>query len=200
VEPTVWYYAFDSNGNLREITPNGVNPAIGAIRYTYDMANRLNKVENHNGSSYTKVAEMFYTGSGSRARLVTWSGGIPLTTTYTVDPLQSARVLRTSMGSHATSYLYGLSPLGEFGTQTAYYLIDGFGSIRQTADQNGNLALTRLYEPFGEVLAQKGGGTPTFGLGDGHYDVRTGLLLVNGQPLFHPLASRKSSEFCPQVL
>jgi RHS repeat-associated protein len=189
VEATTWYYTFDSNGNLREITPNGTNPANGALRYTYDAVNRLNKIEMHNGSSYAKVAEMFYTGLGSRTRLVAWSGGTPLTTTYTVDLLQSARILRASAGSNATTYLYGLSPLGEFGSQTVYYLIDGFGSIRQAADQNGNVTLARIYEPFGEILAEAGTGTPTFGFWGGQFDARTGLLFVNGR-YFDPVTRR----------
>lgn len=41
VEPKTWYYSFDNNGNLREVTPNGSNPGNGAIRYTYDATNRL---------------------------------------------------------------------------------------------------------------------------------------------------------------
>ncbi len=45
VESTTWYYRHDGNGNLLEMTPNGSSPANGAIRYTYDAANQLNKIE-----------------------------------------------------------------------------------------------------------------------------------------------------------
>ncbi|CAG0954738.1 partial tRNA3(Ser)-specific nuclease WapA, partial [Anaerolineae bacterium] len=38
VESTTWYYRHDGNGNLVEMTPNGSNPANGAIRYTYSTA------------------------------------------------------------------------------------------------------------------------------------------------------------------
>jgi hypothetical protein len=77
VEATTWYYRFDHNGNLREITPNGANPGSGAIRYTYDATSRLNKIETHNGSSYTLLAQMAYDGLGNRVRLTTWAMGVP---------------------------------------------------------------------------------------------------------------------------
>jgi hypothetical protein len=41
VEPTTWYYAFDNNGNLHEMTPNGSSPANGAIRYILRSAQSL---------------------------------------------------------------------------------------------------------------------------------------------------------------
>jgi hypothetical protein len=38
VELTMWYYHFDGNGNLVEMTPNGSSPGNGVIRYSYDAA------------------------------------------------------------------------------------------------------------------------------------------------------------------
>jgi hypothetical protein len=66
VESTTWYYRHDGNGNLVEMTPNGPSPANGAIRYTYSTVNQLNKIETHNGSAYSTLAQMAYDGIGSR--------------------------------------------------------------------------------------------------------------------------------------
>jgi hypothetical protein len=82
VETTTWYYRFDNNGNLVEMTPNGTNPANGAIRYTYNVANQLNKIETHNGSTYIALAQMAYDGIGSRVVLMGWISGAIYTTTY----------------------------------------------------------------------------------------------------------------------
>ena len=54
--------------NLREMMPNGASPANGAIRYTYNAANQLVKVETHNGSSYSKIAEPAYDGEACPER------------------------------------------------------------------------------------------------------------------------------------
>jgi RHS repeat-associated protein len=181
VEPTTWYYAYDNNGNLREMTPNGSSPANGAIRYTYDAANQLTKVETHNGSSYIKIAEPAYDGEGNRLRLVTWTGSTPLTTTYTYQLVEWTQVLQAKTGISTTTYLYGINPIGEFGTQSVYYLTDGAGSVRQLADPNGYVVLSRWYEPFGQVLTQKGTAVATYGYLGTPLDRVTGLVYINGR-------------------
>ena len=60
------------------MTPNGSSPANGAICYSYDAEDRLNKVETHDGSGYAEIAEAAYNGEGNRARLVTWAASVPL--------------------------------------------------------------------------------------------------------------------------
>jgi len=92
------------------MTPNGSNPANGAIRYSYDAENRLNKVETHNGSGYAEIAEAAYDGEGNRSRLVTWAAGVPLTTTYTYQLVEWVQVLQAKTGASTTTYLYGVNP------------------------------------------------------------------------------------------
>ena len=65
VDNTTWNYAYDANGSLTEVLPNG-NPASGAKRYTYNAAGNLVQVEAHNGSNWDVQAEMNYNGLGQR--------------------------------------------------------------------------------------------------------------------------------------
>lgn len=48
---TTWYYEFDARGNRMQV-PNGLTPANGEIRYTFNQANQLIRIEKHNGVSY----------------------------------------------------------------------------------------------------------------------------------------------------
>lgn len=135
----------------------------GAIRYTYDGANHLNKIETHDGSGYSTLAQMAYDGIGSRAVLTGWISGVAYTTTYASRIAGKVRILQAKSGVNATSHLYGLNQIGEFGSQSVYYLTDGVGSIRHLVDPNGAVKLARLYEPLGQVLMQAGTGDPMHG-------------------------------------
>jgi RHS repeat-associated protein len=188
VESTTWYYHFDGNGNLTEMTPNGNNPGNGAIRYSYDVANQLNKIETYSGS-YSTLAQMNYDGLGNRARLVTWAAGVPLTTTYATRIAGQGQILQASSGSNTTTYLYGLTALGEFGSQSVYYLSDGSGSVRQLADLNSAIVLTRWYEPLGQILLQSGSADATYGYLGAQVDRITGLLYINGA-YYDPVTGR----------
>jgi hypothetical protein len=121
VESTTWYYRFDNNGNLVEMTPNGANPANGAIRYTYSTANQMNKIETHNGSTYVTLAQMAYDGIGSRVVLTGWVSGVAYTTTYASRIAGKIQILQATSGANSTSYLYGLNQVGEFGVVRPFY-------------------------------------------------------------------------------
>jgi RHS repeat-associated protein len=189
IETITWYYRHDGNGNLVEMTPNGTNPANGAIRYTYNVANQLNKIETHNGSTYIALAQMAYDGIGSRVVLTGWVSGVAYTTTYASRIAGKVQILQAKSGVNATSYLYGLNQIGEFGSQTVYYLTDGVGSIRHLVDPNGAVKLARMYEPFGQVLVQTGVGDPIYGYLGAQFDRISGLLYINGR-YYDPITGR----------
>lgn len=189
VESTTWYYNYDANGNLRTMTPNGSNPGNGAIRYTYNGANQLSKIETHNGSAYVTLAQMAYDGIGSRVVLTGWVSGVAYTTTYASRIAGKVQILQATSGANSTSYLYGLNQVGEFGPQSVYYLTDGAGSIRHLVDPNGAVKLARLYEPFGQVLIQAGTGDPIYGYLGAQFDRISGLLYINGA-YYDPVTGR----------
>ena len=189
VESATWYYRFDGNGNLVEMTPNGTNPANGAIRYTYSTANQLNKIETHNGSAYSTLAQMAYDGIGSRVVLTGWVSGVAYTTTYASRIAGKVQILQATSGANATSYLHGLNQIGEFGAQSVYYLTDGVGSIRHLVDPNGAVKLARMYEPFGQMLMQKGASDPIYGYLGAQFDRISGLLYINGR-YYDPVTGR----------
>ncbi len=146
------------------ITPNGLAPANGAKRYSYDTAGQLVTAEHHDGSAYQVVSEMAYDGLRQRWQVIAWSGGISTTTTYAVDPAQGGVVLAATASSQTTVYVHGLAgPLAELTASWGYFLPDGLGSVRQLVDSSGGVTLAKSYEPYGEQLSSSGTGATSHG-------------------------------------
>lgn len=197
--PDTWYYEYDNNGNQVRQAPNGLTPAAGEVRYTFNQRNRLVRLETHDGSDYQLQGEAMYDGDGQRARTVAYMMGIPLTTTYTFDRRSGNPLLVAGAGQEA-AILYGLFALGEVGdSDWHYYLGDGQFSVRQLTGSSGDLALTRSYDPFGLVLQETGSGDALFGfrgaqaggmgllyVGGRYYDPRTGRFLSPNHDNFDP--------------
>ncbi len=171
------------------MTPNGTSPANGAIRYSYDAANRLNKAETYAGAAYATLAQMAYDGLGSRARLVGWVSGVAYTTTYASRFAGKIELLQATTGANTTTYLNGVAQIGEFGTQTSYYLVDGVGSVRQVVDQAGSIVFARWYDPFGQIIKQNGGGDALYGYLGAQFDRLSGLMYINGA-YYDPVTGR----------
>jgi RHS repeat-associated protein len=89
--------------------------------------------------------------------------------------------------------------LSLFSRKQYYHLGDGRFSVRQLVDENGDLALTRSYDPFGLVLQETGSGEALFGfmgaqaggmgllyVGGCYYDPRTGRFLSPNHDNFDP--------------
>ena len=89
--------------------------------------------------------------------------------------------MQAKSGVSTTTYLYGVNPIGEFGAQSVYYLTDGAGSVRQLADSRGFVVLSRWYEPFGQILTQKGTAVATYGYLGAPLDRVTGLVYIHGR-------------------
>jgi len=68
------------------------------------------------------------------------------------------QILQAGSGGITTTYWYGVGAIGEFGSQTSYYLVDSNGSVRQAVDQNASVTFARWYDPFGQIIAQNGTG------------------------------------------
>jgi RHS repeat-associated protein len=137
-------YAWDNNGNLLW---------DGVYTYTYSSANRLVTVAGWQSPavSYT------YSGLGDRVRQT--AGGV--TTNYAID-LAGGLTQVLADGQHA--YLYGNGRIAQYSAGGAdYFLGDALGSVRQLVDGNGNVTLTKNYQPYGELMDNAGSGVTSYG-------------------------------------
>ncbi len=125
-------YTWDDNGNLLN---------DGATQYAYDQANRLI-------SATLGTTSTLYTYNADGARVKQIVNGSP--TTYTLDlaaPL--VQVLSARDSSSATRYLYGMVRIGEQqSTSWVYHHSDALGSVRQLANDSGQIALARGCTPW----------------------------------------------------
>lgn len=62
------------------------------------------------------------------------------------------------------TYLYGTSRIGQFtDSDSAYFLGDALGSVRQLTDNTGEVTMAKDYQPYGEVLRTAGDGISAYG-------------------------------------
>jgi len=84
-----------------------------------------------------------------------------VTTTFALD-LNNR--LTQVLSDGINTYLYGNSRIGQFTTSdSAYFLGDALGSVRQLVDGNGVVILAKTYKPYGEVLSSTGEGASSYG-------------------------------------
>ena len=136
-------YTWDANGNLLN---------DGTSTYTYDAANRLTSIEQRN-NSYTFA----YSGLGDRLQQTVNSQ----TTNYTLD--LNAGLMQV-LDDGTDTYLYGVDRIAQVGSEnTDYFLGDALGSVRQLADENGEITLGQSYDPYGNVISSIGNGGSIYG-------------------------------------
>ena len=153
-------YTWDANGNLLSDDVND---------YTYDPANRLRSVEQGN-NSYT----FSYDGLGDRLQQTVNSE----TTNYTLD-LNTG--LTQVLDDSTDTYLYGVDRIAQVGGEnTDYFLGDALGSVRQLADENGEITLGESYDPYGNVIASIGDSTSVYGF-DGEAVDQSGLTYLRAR-------------------
>lgn len=92
-------------------------------------------------------------------------------------------VLQAKMGSATTQYLYsiGTRPLGQYTSAWEYLLPDALGSVRQSADANGNVTLAESYEPYGTVLTSTGTASSIFAYAGEQIDTYSKLLFLRAK-------------------
>ncbi|MCB0032698.1 MAG: hypothetical protein KDE51_01660, partial [Anaerolineales bacterium] len=150
-------FTYDHNGNLLN---------DGEFSYSYDSANRLKTMQDVAAVSLTSYA---YNGDGVRV-LQNMDG---IDTHYVQDVAATLpHVLASEEGGTLNLSLWGVGLIGEerggTGTnalpaQWQFNLPDALGSIRQVTDAAGGLALSRSYDPFGNLLSSAGDGTTPYG-------------------------------------
>lgn len=187
--PIVWEYAYDPNGRLTDILPDGI-AANGAKQYTYNTAGYLTQTKAHDGSGYQLQAEMLYDGLGQRLMMTGYALETSITTNYVLDPMQYARPLTATSAGNTTVYLYGIDPIAEFTTDWSYSLPDGTNTPRQLTNSVGEITLSGRYTPWGDSLDYTGTGNFTFGYFGGLMDSATGLLYVGNGQYYDPATGR----------
>jgi RHS repeat-associated protein len=109
-----------------------------------------------------------------------------LTTKYTA--LMTTPLASGKMVSH--SYLYGVNRIAQVSeTQTGYFLPDALGSVRQMADEEGEITLAQSYTPYGEVLASEGTAQTAYAFSGEIYDTSTNLLFLRAR-FYSPVTGR----------
>jgi RHS repeat-associated protein len=153
-------YTWDDNGNLLS---DGVNT------YIYDHANQLTSVVGPSSSS-----SYAYNGLGNRLRQ-TVDG---VTTNYTLD---LNNWLTQVLADGTNTYLYGTGRIAQYDASGAeYFLADALGSVRQLTDSTGVVGMSKVYEPFGEVLNDAGGVATGYGF-TGEWTDPTGLIYLRAR-------------------
>lgn len=169
-------YVYDANGNLTKKCEGGTvtktatdctgatvtsltwNPldqlvqvsktGIPSESYTYDHAGRRSsKTVNGQTTNY------LYNGEDLHAEYTSWTAAQAV---YTHGPETDDPLIRSTA------------------TQTIYYHRDGLGSVVATSDQGGNIVGARVYDAWGNVLAQTGA-IPQYGY-TGREPDATGLV------------------------
>ncbi len=164
-------YTWDANGNLI---------SFGSTTYSYDAANRLTDYVVQLGPSAYYGESYTYNGLGDRVqRTVYPSIGGTIVTTYTLD---LAAGLTQVLADGTYTYLYGQGRIAQDdGADFDYFLSDALGSVRQLADESGEVTLARRYEPYGDVLESAGTGTTIYGFTGENLDSGTGLIYLRAR-------------------
>ncbi|SET60767.1 RHS repeat-associated core domain-containing protein [Nitrosomonas marina] len=135
--------SYDADGNLIAKTDSN-----GSWNYTYDLENRLTSVTTPTGD----VTQYEYDVFGNRSVVI--ENGVR--TEFLIDPFGLGNVIGEYApdGSLIASYAHGLALAGRIAGDgsTAYYDIDGVGSVIGITDSSGSEVNRYGYTPFGNEL------------------------------------------------
>lgn len=82
---------------------------------------------------------------------------------------------------------------------------DALGSVRQLADSQATLTLSKSYEPYGGVLSSAGTGSSTYAFTGEQYDSVTGLVYLRaryyapGVGRFMNIDPSRKNEICTRM-
>ena len=182
---TTYTYSYDANGSRI-----GRTDGAGTDTYTYDVENRLIAANVQLGSEPGAVT---YTYDDGGIRVSKTAGGV--TAKYLVDHnVTDARVLEASDGTTTVRYLYGddLIAMQRSDVGVRYFLYDGQMSVRQLADEAGNVTDTYTYDAFGVLLASTGSTPNEFRYAGEQYDANVGFYYLRAR-YYDPSAGRFTS-------
>jgi RHS repeat-associated protein len=137
-------YDWDANGNMIARTEGNQT-----TEFEYDYDNRLVRIVYPNGSEvrfgYDGLGRRVFRQEGANVRYFYYDGD---------------RVIAEREGNAwMVRYLLGLKPVGQLDIgRLVIYHADRLGSVRWVTDGSGNLVASYVYEGFGKIVGQSGGG------------------------------------------
>jgi RHS repeat-associated protein len=169
-EGSVVAYDWDGNGNMVARTEGNQT-----TEFEYDYDNRLVRIVYPNGSEvrfgYDGLGRRVFRQEGASVRYFYYDG----------DKIIAER----EGSSWVVRYLLGLNPCGHVVSgQVRVYHADRLGSVRWVTDGSGNLVASYVYEGFGKIVGQSGGGGGPYqfcGLWGYRNDQDAGLLHVGAR-------------------
>lgn len=180
-------HLYDNNGNLTLIIPPGDAPWQ---HYGYDQRNlMLTHTLSYNGVDPQLQAEYLYDGDGHRVQQTDLTRETPVTMTTINDVAGLAQVLVMTDGETQTTNLFGLAPSAgsgqdligqDDGSGFRTLLADGLGSVRSEVVAGEVMAAT-TYDPFGNLLDERGHNSTTYGYTGEQFDDVTGLLYLRAR-------------------
>jgi RHS repeat-associated protein len=177
-------YTYDNNGNTLTKTDS-----TGTTDYTWDFENRLASVTLP-GTGGT--VNFRYDPFGRRIEKVSPT----VTTVYAYDGDNVVAELDGG-GNLLAHYTQGAGidePLAMYqGLTTSYFHADGLGSITSLTDSTGNVAVSYVYDSFGNLTASTGKITNPFQYTGREFDSETGLYYYRAR-YYDPTSGRFTSE------
>ncbi len=174
-------YTWDNNGNLL---------SDGVDTYTYDHANRLVSVV---GSATTSSYGYRYNGLSSDP----WGiiGCQSDRVSQTVDSVTESYTLDINnwltqvLADGTNTYLYGTGRIAQYDAGgSEYFLGDALGSVRQLADSAGVVEMSKIYQPFGQVMDSAGTAVTNYGF-TGEWTDLSGLVYLRSR-YYSPIIGR----------
>jgi RHS repeat-associated protein len=163
-------YDWDANGNMIARTEGNQT-----TKFEYDYDNRLVRIVYPNGSEvrfgYDGLGRRVFRQEGASVRYFYYDG----------DKIIAER----EGSSWVVRYLLGLKPCGHVVSgQVRVYHADRLGSVRWVTDGGQNIVASYVYEGFGKIVGQNGGGDGLYqfcGLWGYRNDNDAGLLHVGAR-------------------
>ncbi len=140
---------YDANGNMETITNS-----CGTTTYTWDVRNRLVGIQGFNADCSTLTASFKYDALGRRIQKTITHTDTYTDTMYLYDGLDIVQEIEN--GTVTANYIRTLNidePLARIKSDGTirYYQQDAFGSVVGLTTENGQLATTYHYDPFGNT-------------------------------------------------
>jgi len=160
-------YSYDANGNLL---------SDGTNSYAYDSANRLTDFNGTTSYAYRCNGKSIGQFGCESDRVSQTVDGV--TTNYVLD---QAAPLTQVLSDGTNTYIYGNDRIAQSnGATPEYFLTDGSGSVRQLANNTGEVTLTQNYSPYGEVLNSSGSASTLYAF-TGEMEDPSGLLYLRAR-------------------